>query len=580
MPANYFSPLLALFLLATASAAPSVTMITNAPVTISSPGSYRLANDINWTGTGTNNAIAITISANDVSLDLNGKSLTGDQYYGLDIFTALGIVASKATNVTIFNGTVNGFRSGGVVLDTVNSVKLYNLSIKNINNLGLWSGLYTTNTVFGLLATGSTNVMISNVAVQNINLQSTNNNTALAEVGGIFAIGCANFTNVNVSISSVTDNCGVAEGIGIIDTLGTTILKSTISDISTGEGATSNMVGHTCLGMVFSPTRLSCNITGATVTSGGSGYSGYPLVTISAVTNDAGSNGYGYAQVSPSGQVTNIIVTGIGTNYETFPNVTIAGPGTGAEAVVQPNQVSYTTIGYCGNIRIEDCSISNITGAIDDAHGISLFTVTNAVIRRTHVNGVTDGANAYGFGGSKATGFENYGNPVPTNCNIVVEDCFAENITAIGPADLAANGFSAAGNGIRFIRCRAANVQVTGTNRLDPLAAPGVAAGFGWAPDVRVQNLYPARNTIIEGCTVTGTPVCFDTYNFQNSLWRNNRGVVIPNGIRYLQEPIGTSRTIFGSLWNEVCDAELYPDGIKAIPIYNTAQGNTIFPTP
>lgn len=579
MKINPFLPI-CLLLATTLSATPSVTLITNAPYTISLPGSYKLANNITWTGTGTNDAVAITISASNVVLDLNGKTLTGNQFFGLDLFTAFGIVVASSSNVTVSNGVINGFRSGGILVVGANQTKFNNLTIENINNLGLWSGLYTSNTVGGFIALGATNTLLSNVVVQNINLQTTNNNLSLAEVGGVIADGCANFTNIAVTIRDVTDGCGIAEGIGVVDCVGTTILRSTVSNISTGEGATNNFTGHTCLGMVFSPARLSANITGASVVNGGSGYSGYPSVIVSPVTNDAGSLGGGYAQVSPWGQVTNIIITGIATNYETFPQITISGSGTGAQAATQPNQVSYTTIGYCGNIRIEDCTISNISGAIDDAHGISLFTVTNAVLKRVHVNGVTDGANSYGFGGSKATGFENYGNPVPTNCNIVLEDCVAENITAIGPADLAANGFSAAGNGIRFIRCAASNVTVTGSNRLDSLASPGIGAGFGWAPDIRVQNIYPARNTLLEGCNATGCQVCFDTYNFQNSVWRNNRGILVPGGIRYLQEPQKTVRTIFGSAWNEVVDFSLYPNGIKPIPIYNQAQGNLISPQP
>jgi hypothetical protein len=580
MRISHLLPLLGLMVTGRASAIPIVTTITNAPYTISSPGTYRLANNISWTGTGPSNAVAITINANNVVLDLNGKTVTGNQYFGLDVFTAYGIAATNVSNLTVFNGTVNGFRSGGVLLSSVNQAKLYNLTIENINNLGLWSGLFTVDMVSGFIALGSTNVCLSNVLVQNINLQPTNDNTTFAQAGGVIAAGCANFTNIGVTITGVTNNAGVAEGIAALDCTGVTVLRSTVSNIRTGQGATNNFVGHTCLGMVFSPSRLSANITGATVTSGGSGYSGYPPVTISPVTNDSGSTNYGYAVVSPQGQVTGIVLTGIATNYETFPQVTIGGSGTGAEAVVQPNQVSYTTIGYCGNIKVADCNISNIIGAIDDAHGISLFTVTNAVIQRVHVNTVVDGQNSYNFGGSKATGFENYGNPSATNCNIVLEDCVAQNVIAIGPADLAANGFSAAGNGIRFNRCTASNVIVAGINRLDPLASPGTAAGFGWAPDVRIQNIYPAKNTVIEGCTVMRSLVCFDTYNFQNSVWRNNRPIAVPNGIRYLQEPALTDRTIFGSIWNEVVDAALYPDGIKAIPIYNQAQGNQITPVP
>ncbi len=541
------------------------TYITNLPYTISSPGDYILGHTM-----VTTSGVAISINANDVNLDLNSNSLVGDN---TDPLTAFGIVASNATNIIVKNGTIDGFRVSGLVLNGVTKASIKNLVIQNINNTGIWTGLFAANTVSGFLASSSYDISLSHVSIENITLQDSNDVT-LSEAGGVIAESCANMTNEHVIINGVSNNCGIGEGFGILDCTGTTILKSTVTNIATGEEATNSFLGHTCLGMVFSPSRLSCYILGATVINGGSGYSGIPEVSISAVTNDDGTSGGGYATVSPAGQITSIVITNIGWNYETFPQVTITGTGTGATATVLPNQVGYATIGYCGNIRVEDCDIGNITGGIDDAHGISLFTVTDAVLKHVHVNGVTDGVNSLGIGGSKATGFENYGDPSAADCNITLEDCSAKNITAIGPADLAANGFSAAGNGISFIRCTASNVKVTGINRLDPPASPGTGTGFGWAPDVRIQNIYPANNAFIQGCTASGCQVGFDTFNFQNSRW--NADKTKSDGIDYLQEPFGTVRTVYGSLWNEVVDAGSYPYGIKPIPIYNYAGGNSI----
>ena len=70
--------------------------------TISAPGEYKLAANLTLSGT---NQTAITVSASNVVVDLNGLTLgTSDQ-----TFSNTGIAVSNgANNVTVQNGSING----------------------------------------------------------------------------------------------------------------------------------------------------------------------------------------------------------------------------------------------------------------------------------------------------------------------------------------------------------------------------------------------------------------------------------------------------------------------------------------
>lgn len=82
------------------------TKITSLPATISTPGFYYLGDNLAYSGSGS--GAAITISANDVTLDLMGFSLTNN---GAEEQTR-GITMNGRTNVEIRNGTVRGFGFG------------------------------------------------------------------------------------------------------------------------------------------------------------------------------------------------------------------------------------------------------------------------------------------------------------------------------------------------------------------------------------------------------------------------------------------------------------------------------------
>lgn len=75
------------------------------PITISSPGSYYLTTNL----TGLSGFSGITISANEVTLDLNGFTLFGVPGAGGGV-----VIGNNYTNITIRDGSLTGWPSEGV----------------------------------------------------------------------------------------------------------------------------------------------------------------------------------------------------------------------------------------------------------------------------------------------------------------------------------------------------------------------------------------------------------------------------------------------------------------------------------
>lgn len=82
--------------------------ISSVPYIISASGSYYLAGDLQLSDP---NAKAITVEANDVTIDLMGYSLVGP---GPDSGRTYGIYMKWCSNVEIRNGTVREFRLAGI----------------------------------------------------------------------------------------------------------------------------------------------------------------------------------------------------------------------------------------------------------------------------------------------------------------------------------------------------------------------------------------------------------------------------------------------------------------------------------
>ena len=96
------------------------------PVTISVPGSYRLTSNLTVPDV---NTTAILVSANDVTIDLNGFAIIGPNLCAGNPASCsssgagVGIDAFGTENIKVFNGTVRGMGSHGVALFENSSVE-------------------------------------------------------------------------------------------------------------------------------------------------------------------------------------------------------------------------------------------------------------------------------------------------------------------------------------------------------------------------------------------------------------------------------------------------------------------------
>ena len=165
------------------------TPITQAqlPYTINAAGSYYLTSALSVAG-----GDAITVTADNVSLDLNGFAITSTAANA----TGTGILLSGGhRNITILNGFINGsvVDNGGV-----------------FSGGGFNNGIsYIGNAPFNVRVTG---VAVGGCKINGINLGAGVQNTSTVQSCTAYIIGVAGFTANDVSHSSVFD-CG---GNGII----------------------------------------------------------------------------------------------------------------------------------------------------------------------------------------------------------------------------------------------------------------------------------------------------------------------------------------------------------------------------
>ncbi|NVK04134.1 MAG: hypothetical protein HWD92_04900 [Flavobacteriia bacterium] len=230
--------------------------------------------------------------------------------------------------------------------------------------------------------------------------------------------------------------------------------------------------------------------------------------------------------------------------------------------------IGHTCIGFMptssNNLVYSNCVADTLLGCCDDCHGMSLFSVNNVSVDNFRAYRVYDGLGSQKTG-AKATGVEVYGS------NITVTNSHAEDISSIDPQDLQATGFSACGANITFSNCSAHKVLTSGPD------APGkdyeFGTGFGWAPDPRPQFVKPAVDITYENCTATQCQIGFDTWNHQNSNWKENSFESCETPIKI--QPYGTVRVYRMNFCSELPKSKP-GDPFKNFPIYNCAMDNTV----
>ena len=171
------------------------------PFTISSSGSYVVVKDLSLSTQDTN---GIVISADNVTLDLNGHSLTGP---GNSTGTSgSGIyIESTRCNIAIHNGTVLNWRQTGI-----NGANSANSQFENLR---------CYNNGFRGLFAGSISRVVGNTCYQNL------------DAGIITGNGCY----INGNACSYNGNCGLNAGLGSIVS-GNSCTNNTTEGIYAGAG--------------------------------------------------------------------------------------------------------------------------------------------------------------------------------------------------------------------------------------------------------------------------------------------------------------------------------------------------------
>jgi hypothetical protein len=182
----------------TAAAALADTPINLLPTIISSPGRYFLSMNLN---TGMSSKSAIVVDADDVTIDFQDHSITGDAGQNTN---ANGITATNHRNITIKNGTLNGFKTA-IVLQKGSSTTNNNAN-HMVQNMRLSSSTFS-----GILIVDGCGCRIENCQINRtggtfsgvdaigINLQSS---SAVARNNQIYRV----FANYGASFGIVSNN--------------------------------------------------------------------------------------------------------------------------------------------------------------------------------------------------------------------------------------------------------------------------------------------------------------------------------------------------------------------------------------
>ncbi len=184
------------------------------PVTISEPGSYRLDSNLVLT-TAKAGTSAVTITANDVTLDLNGFQIDGGArclegaMYGNSCsgpISGMYLVHSQGNGVTIRNGSIRGSSGAGVFLSGESSLESLRVSMNIGNGIEVWTT--KTYSISDTSVTLSGNGIFSESHGTLKNVRSTYNNNY-----GIYA---TKGTIVDV-VSSFNAGTGVLPGFSTVE---------------------------------------------------------------------------------------------------------------------------------------------------------------------------------------------------------------------------------------------------------------------------------------------------------------------------------------------------------------------------
>ncbi len=283
------------------------TPITTVPSTISAPGSYYLTGNLAVTA-GT----AITISADNVTLDLNGFTIssTASPVSGAGV-----VINGIRKNIRVTNGSIVGtttvasgvFTTGGFSFGlqcnnpAARGIHITNLHVSNVGNVGITAGSH--NTVGNIVEHCTAKICVSNgIEAHTIRTSAASDcgdqalrGTLVSDSTGV-CIGTGNLDD-GINAQTVSNCTGIANA-------GNGINAATVHGshgTSTGGRGIVAVCASGCVGISTGSNGVEAD---SVTNCKGTSTSGYGIAATQAVSDSAGvsSNGYG---IRCSGNVSN-----------------------------------------------------------------------------------------------------------------------------------------------------------------------------------------------------------------------------------------------------------------------------------
>jgi len=453
--------------------------------TISSSGTYLLCNDIvfNWTDPNSTGTIqnAIVISASNVTLDLNNKTLSQN---GAGI--AIGILVSPGvSNVTIKNGTVRYFKGIGIRAKGCDTLHFDDLNVLN-NGTSIYDQLHGKS----IWAAGVALVDCSNIYMQGCKV---NENSDTGLVGG----GVTNLQVNNCSFDNNTAPLGACRGMLFVCLPVFADFAGNTKGIFVKNSSFVGSLGRDC---AFG--YLSINFAGII----------NDILIEDCVVSNIVNNGNVPMDPPDPGILRGILIEGSSNvtirNCEVFDVVT--------QRLV-PYEITSTISDTQDNGFVLPTSTINVastttpypfrsTGALYVQTTTGIATVFYTGINGNQFTGCTGGSGTMVSGG---TVVQNTTTTVVTGIDLtgcsngVIEGCTVE---SVGGKCLKAAGINigTSGNNIVIKDCNVMNVN--NTNTVDPTTI--VSAGIATVnPYTNIgDGFQPKASTgiIVDGCTVNG----------------------------------------------------------------------------
>lgn len=201
--------------------------------TINQPGTYIFKKNLTWNPNS--DGIAITIQANDVTLNMKGYELKSSS----SILKTTGILATGCERVTILNGKIKNMGFCGIKCN-----ECVDVAIKKMTVDGLYlneTAIYTVPT--GILADACIDVTIDKCIVKNIDVQT----------GSCAAIQLTSTVGSKVSycrVKNLLNRDGACTGIGHLACDDAVVKSCKLSKIKSEFINNLNTEGHTAIGIV------------------------------------------------------------------------------------------------------------------------------------------------------------------------------------------------------------------------------------------------------------------------------------------------------------------------------------------